>query len=280
MECTFFAAIGCISDARRGDLLARKGGQVLLHVFGAEGEVQAAQLAWEHRLVAETSLDVRVIVHDAALSGRVALREMVESKRRQHSRDGSESSFGSLSSGSSENVGRVRGHRRGGSHGSGKGYDFNVVSGQDVRSVGEVFQSAVGCMLAVLAALMVYMSAIIMAGTDRVASTVRRASSTGSKEKVRASRQSLDDEELIVPGCKRCYIYPDAGRMAIFEESNDGEKSSAEEKRQQKRDSRQEYEEDMRRGAPEVSRECKEREIRFSRVGDEGFWEGIRGMWY
>jgi hypothetical protein len=278
MECTFFAAIGCISDARRDLLARRKGGQVLLHVFGAEGEVQAAQLAWEHRLVAETPLDVRAIVHDAALSGRVALREMVESKRRQHSRDGSESSFGSMSS--SESVGRVRRHRRGGSHGSGKGYDFNVVSGQDVRSVGEVFQSAVGYMLAVLAALVVYMSAIIMAGTDRVASTVRHASSTGSKEKVRASRQSLDDEELIGPGCKRCYIYPDAGRMAIFEESNHGEKPSAEEKRQQRRTSGQEYEEDVRRGAQEERRECREREIRFSRVGDEGFWEAIRGMWY
>lgn len=279
MECTFFAAIGEISDARRALADAgRKGGEVLLHVFGAEGEVQAAQLAWEHRLVAERALDVRAIVYDAALSGSVALRGMVESRRR-HRRNSSSSSLGSLSS--SENVGRIRGHKRGGSHGSGKGYDFNVVSGAETRSVGEVFQAVVGYLLAFLAAVGVYVAAIITSGSDRVSSTVRRASSTGSKAKVQASRQSLDDAELVGRECRRCYVYPGVGKMSIFQGSV-VEQDVVEEKRQERRDSGFQYEGDeVNRQAEEArqTRACRGRDVRFGKVGDEEFWEGVRGAW-
>lgn len=162
-----------------------------------------------------------------------------------------------------------------------KNHDYNVLDGREsMPSVGNAVRNVVGMLLQVLFALYTYTFAFLSVSVNTVSTTVR--TSYMSKAVLKTSK-GLDDLELIAVGCRRCYVQPDVGHMACRDVNEDlsleAMDRALQQQQQQRRDSGVAHEDSEDEYEQEEKRQWGGKEWKFGEVADDGFWEGVKGLW-
>jgi len=261
-ETAYTAALSATASTRS----PRATPTILLHVFGASAEIQAAELAWAHRLATERPLEARAVIYDACLDGSHEPNPTKQSSLRHRSRSSSPVSNSSREH-SPLRISTPWSPRR-----TSKSSDYNVLHADSSRlSVGQAFHLLVFGILAAIMTALSQLSAFATGATRRIVAPLRLR--TTNMAGVHASRRDLDDPELVDGRAARCVVYPGAGHMAWYSggEHGSGGANAGERRR------------DSGVAAPDGMWEQAEgarmpTETRFARVGDEAFWAGIESL--
>jgi len=173
------------------------------------------------------------------------------------------------------------GIQRGRTHSKIHDYNYNVLHARDsTPSIGAAVQNIVGMLVQLFFAAYAYTLAFLSISANSVSTSVRE--SYTAKAVLKTSR-GLDDLELIAVGCRRCYVQPDAGHMACWDVNEDLSVEAMDRayqyQQQERRDSGVAYESGEDGYESEEKRGWGGKEWRFGEVADDGFWEGVKGLW-
>jgi len=259
-EPAYTAAITAIANTRS----PRATPSILLHVFGASAELQAAELAWAHRLATERPLEARAVIYDACLDGAHGPSTTEQSSLRRRSRSSSPVSN------SSRDHSPIRIATPWSSRPMRKSSDYNVLHADSSRlSVGQAFQLFVFGVLAALLAAFSHLSSLVSGAASKTMAPLRLR--TTNMAGVHASRRDLDDPEIVDGRAARCVVYPGAGHMAWYAGIGEADAKSGE----RRRDSGVAGADGMWEQAEGARMPT---ETRFGRVGDDAFWAGIESL--